>query len=391
MSIDAISLYFHWPFCASKCPYCDFNSHVSLGINEDEWINAFLKEIDCYGKYISGKKISTIFFGGGTPSLAPVRLIQKIIDKLAQDFDLAEDVEITLEANPSSVEVDNFKNLRLAGVNRISIGIQSFDEGNLRFLGRNHNKSDAIKALSYASKYFSNFSFDLMYGLPNQTIASWESEIELALGFKANHMSLYQLTIEKGTAFYSMHKKGVFKLKDEDFLADLYWATNSLMANNGFEPYEISNYAKNKAYSMHNLNYWRYGQYLGIGPGAHSRVMSGAVENQSVLAISMLYNPQNWLAASQSKEITTVQKCETLSQKQVASEVVMMGLRLADGIKINQNMCKINLLDLLDEKQLKLFEDDGFLIYNHEKIQLTSKGLIFCNKIVYELCSPLLD
>ncbi|MDZ5761242.1 radical SAM family heme chaperone HemW [Lyticum sinuosum] len=269
--MNSIGIYIHWPFCEKKCPYCDFNSYVKQNINPDEWVNSYCKAIDYYKNYIIKRPIETIFFGGGTPSLAPVYVIEKIINKLYKEYVIHPNIEITLEANPSSTESAKMKDLKRAGINRISLGIQSIRNNNLIFLGRKHNVNDAYHALDIIANNYDNYSFDLIYGLPEQSLDDWKLDLETMLPLAKYHISLYQLVIEPGTQFHKMWLNNIIKMPDENQLADFYNLTNEITIKNEFRHYEISNYCKIDKESKHNLRYWRYQDYLGIGPGAHSR------------------------------------------------------------------------------------------------------------------------
>ena len=286
-----LALYIHWPFCMSLCPYCDFNSHVRGAVEQEKWLNAYIKEIQHYKKILGNKNITSIFFGGGTPSLMDVKTVEGILNSISREFTVGKDVEISLEANPTSTEYNKFKALRKAGVNRLSLGIQSFNNDRLKFLGRKHSAENGMKAIEIASANYDNFSFDIIYNLPNQTNAELQKTLNIAFQFKSPHISLYQLTIEKGTKFFTEHRDGKFELPNESDSEDNYnFITNSLRGN-GLNRYEVSNYAKEGFECKHNLSYWNYDEYLGIGAGAHSRVEVNGKRN----AIFDIHNPEKWL------------------------------------------------------------------------------------------------
>ncbi len=324
-----ISLYIHWPFCESKCPYCDFNSHVAQQeINVEDWLRAYVNELNSNIGILSASTISTIFFGGGTPSLAPVKLIEGILRHIDSICKIDDNVEITLEANPSSIEVENCKILKDAGVNRISLGIQSFEDDALRFLGRAHNAMEAISAINHVAEIFENYSIDLMYALPWHTPDTWEKELINALKYAKTHISLYQLTIEKGTKFFSQYKNGTFSLPKEEDMAKMFELTIEIAKSYGFHFYEVSNYAKNGFECRHNLAYWGYNQYLGIGPGAHSRF----IKNGKVIAATNFYDPYKW--SKLTSDIHNNYRMEeiALDPNDIINEKIIMGLRTKYGI-----------------------------------------------------------
>ena len=267
-----LGIYVHWPFCVSKCPYCDFNSHVAQQVDHDRWRAAFARELDHYASLTPGRIVTSIFFGGGTPSLMQPQTVAEIIDRIARLWPVASDVEITAEANPGSVDMAVFSGFAAAGVNRVSIGVQSFDAEALHFLGRKHDAGEARRAIELAARTFPRFSFDLIYALPGQSLEKWQAELADALAYQPSHLSAYQLTIEEGTKFAGLHAQGAFILPNQEQAADLYEATNAQLAAAGLQAYEISNYAAPGHESRHNLTYWRYQDYIGIGPGAHGRL-----------------------------------------------------------------------------------------------------------------------
>ncbi len=327
MNNKEISIYIHWPFCLSLCPYCDFNSHVQAEIDHEIWANSYIKELEYFLPEIKGKKITSVFFGGGTPSLMSPAIISEILDFLAKNCRFEANIEVTLEANPTSVESSKFENFKSAGINRLSVGVQSFIETDLKALGRKHNADEAIRAINIAAENFDNYSFDLIYARPHQTLESWKQEIEFALSLAPKHISLYQLTIEKGTPFFKLFRDGSLKLPDNELAADMYELTNEITQAHDYHRYEISNYARPGFECKHNLNYWNYGNYLGIGPGAHSRINGKA--------IMMTHNPKNWLSQIE-KLGHGIQNETILSENELISEIIMMGLRLSKGLSLSE-------------------------------------------------------
>lgn len=320
-------LYIHWPFCVSKCPYCDFNSHVADTVDDNAWQRNLLAELDHYGSKTKGRRLDSVFFGGGTPSLMPPAIVAALLDALSEYWSVPDDLEVTLEANPSSIEAQKFADFRAAGVNRVSVGIQSFDDAALRFLGRAHSAAEASQAITVAQQSFDRVSFDLIYALPGQSRDAWAAELARAVSRGTGHLSLYQLTIEKGTPFYSDHRRGAFALPEEDLAADLYELTGELTSKAGFDAYEVSNYARTGQESRHNLVYWRGGDYVGIGPGAHGRLTLGGDR----LRTEQVPAPAGWLAAVD-RDGHATRLNEPVVVAEQAEEYLMMGLRLAAGI-----------------------------------------------------------
>ena len=289
--MESTAIYIHWPFCKSKCPYCDFNSHVRSHIDIDSFLECYLAEIDYFASYLDGKEIKSIFFGGGTPSLAPIRLIGSIISALGERFRFSNNIEISLEANPTSVEAKKFQDLKNVGINRVSLGIQSFCDKELKFLGREHSAMEGLESLSIARKHFDNYSFDLIYTLPEQKIDKWEKDLYRALNEVTKHISLYQLTIEKGTRFFSDYKEKKFTMKTDELSRKFYEVTREICKSRGLVPYEVSNYSIKGYESVHNMNYWQGKDYVGIGPGAHGRITIDGVRYESM----MYHLPEKWL------------------------------------------------------------------------------------------------
>lgn len=367
---QTLGLYIHWPYCESKCPYCDFNSFVGRTVDLTLMENAYVQEMHRFFERTKNHTLRSIFFGGGTPSLMPPLLTKKLIDTAKTLWKCATEMEITLEANPSTAEAGRFEAFFNGGVNRLSLGVQSFRAESLKFLGRNHGAEEAKGAIILAQKIFPRVSFDLIYALPHQTISSWKEELEEALAFKTTHLSLYQLTIEPGTAFAPRYKRGEFYLPEENLAADMFELTNEVCAAHDLPSYEISNYAKIGQESQHNLIYWRYEDYVGIGPGAHGRITEGAEK----IATEQHKAPDVWLKKIQEEGHGDV-RTHLLSKEDQGREAVMMGLRLRQGITLHEK----NRGDVLNHKALDALIKEGLLEYslNAEGVDdlANSKGL----------------
>jgi putative oxygen-independent coproporphyrinogen III oxidase len=324
----AFGVYLHWPFCLSKCPYCDFNSHVRHGaLDEARFLRAFTAEIAATAARVPGRMVSTIFFGGGTPSLMQPATVGAILDAVARHWSIAPDAEITLEANPTSVEATRFRGYRAAGVNRVSLGVQALDDAALKELGRLHSAREALDAVAIARSVFERYSFDLIYARPRQTPAAWAAELERAIAEAAEHLSLYQLTIEQETPFFALHKAGKLVVPDEDTARALYDTTQEICAAAGLPAYEVSNHARPGAQCRHNLVYWRGHEYAGIGPGAHGRL---DVDGERY-ATATERRPEAWLMRVESLGHGLVTD-ELLTHEEMADEFLLMGLRLAEGV-----------------------------------------------------------
>ena len=371
MNNNKLSLYIHWPYCESKCPYCDFNSHKIESVNESEWIKSYTNQLykmkDVLLKYeVKHDKLNTIFFGGGTPSLMPLKVIESILYTANKIFKFEENIEITLEANPGSYEREKFQDIKLLGINRLSLGVQSLNDENLSFLGRKHNFQDALIAIELAMKTFQNVSTDLIYGLAGQNIKEWEQELNSFLKkFNLNHLSVYQLTIEEGTKFYTDYKKGLLKTINEELSADFYNHTNDILNNYKYNRYEVSNHSQKKFESKHNLNYWNSENWIGIGPGAYSRLWSSNQKNKR-FEIENYKSPKSWLSKNflnaKFNQVKFIDNCET------NKDLLIMGLRLTKGIKLNS---------LLDTS---IISDEKILDLKNEKIININKGIIKVNK-----------
>lgn len=379
-----LSLYIHYPFCKSKCPYCDFNSHVKKEVDDEEFVRAYLRELEYFAPRLKNRQIKSIFFGGGTPSLMPIILTEKILSKINEIWGIDSNVEITLEANPTSFEAKKFADFKVAGINRLSLGIQALNDVDLNFLGREHNANEAISTIKQVSKIFSNYSFDLIYARPKQQLKDWEKELKQAIDLSAQHLSLYQLTIEKGTRFYADFKAKKFIMPEENLAADFYELTDEITAKNGLNLYEISNYAKAGFECLHNLVYWQSGDYLGIGAGAHSRVKFDGDEWRS--RIMLLHEPKSW-QNKVLKEGMGIQEIALISKEELLEEVILMGLRLAQGLsnEIFQQHFGKNFTDLLDLSKLDFLIKEGLLEFNAEAILITKKGRILTNQIIEKI------
>jgi putative oxygen-independent coproporphyrinogen III oxidase len=324
----AFGVYIHWPFCLSKCPYCDFNSHVRhAAIDEARFVRAFAAELAATAGRVPGRCVSTIFFGGGTPSLMAPKTVDAILGAIAQNWSIARDVEITLEANPTSVEATRFQGYRSAGINRVSIGLQALDDAALHALGRLHSTREALAAVAIARSVFDRYSFDLIYARPGQTLDAWERELKRAIAEAGEHLSLYQLTIEQGTPFHVLHAAGKLMTPDEDAARALYDVTQMICADAGLPAYEVSNHARVGGECRHNLVYWRAHEYVGIGPGAHGRLDIDGTRH----ATATEKNPETWLTRVEARGHGIVTD-EALTQEAVADEFLLMGLRLAEGV-----------------------------------------------------------
>ncbi|HJD66777.1 MAG TPA: radical SAM family heme chaperone HemW [Rickettsia endosymbiont of Bembidion nr. Transversale] len=377
-----LSIYIHWPFCLSKCPYCDFNSHIANSIDDNNWLKSYEKEIEYFKDIIQDKYIKSIFFGGGTPSLMNPKIVEGIINKIKGLARIDKQTEITLEANPTSFETEKFKAFKAAGINRVSIGVQSLREDDLKKLGRTHDSLQAIKTIESANKIFSRVSFDLIYACSGQALKDWQQELKQAMELVTGHISLYQLTIEKGTPFYKLFHDGNLILPSSDIAAEMYEWTNDYLESQNYFRYEISNYAKKGQECVHNLTYWNYNDYLGIGPGAHSRI----IENpSSVSAIMMWHKPEKWLEAV-NNENNGIQTNSKLTKQEIIEEILMMGLRLKNGINISALEQKIDakLENILDISSLNHYQELD-LIRLDDNIYLTYKGLMLHSYIVPRL------
>ncbi|MFK7967771.1 MAG: radical SAM family heme chaperone HemW [Rickettsiaceae bacterium] len=381
-TIKPISIYIHWPFCLSLCPYCDFNSHVANTIDHNRWLKAYKTELGHFAPMIKNKEVKSIFFGGGTPSLMQPLVVQGIIDKIASIGTISDSCEITLEANPTSYETNKFKQFKSAGINRVSLGVQSFNEKDLSVLGRKHSSQEAISAINSASNIFSRYSFDLIYARPDQTLKKWQEELKFALTLAKSHISLYQLTIEKGTPFFNLFRSNKLLLPSNDDAAELYEWTGGFLKENNYNRYEISNYSKSNEECIHNLCYWNYNEYIGIGPGAHSRIHSKA----SVSAIMMHHKPDKWLDAVESNG-HAIQNNTILSTDEIIEELIMMGTRLAHGIKEEsvEKLLNLKFKDILNLNILKQYISKQLVSIDNNVLKLSDSGLLLHNYLIARL------
>ncbi|MBO9452414.1 coproporphyrinogen III oxidase [Tropicibacter sp. R16_0] len=371
-------LYVHWPFCEAKCPYCDFNSHVSRQIDHTAWLDAYLLELERYAAQTPGRVLNTIFFGGGTPSLMAPETVEAVIQAARGHWHAANDMEITLEANPGSVEAGRFAGYRDAGVNRISMGIQALNDEDLRRLGRIHTVAEAQKAFDVARNCFDRVSFDLIYARQHQTLSNWQTELKQALSMAIDHLSLYQLTIEQGTAFGDRYAVGKLRgLPEDDNSADMYMATQEICEAAGLPAYEISNHAKPGSESQHNQVYWRYGDYVGIGPGAHGRLTVDGLK----LATESYLNPNTWLTEVDKSTGESVRT--PLSTQDQANEYLMMGLRLVEGI----NMDRFQALSStsIPQDRLSYLTEIGMVEQSGTTLKATKDGRAVLNAVIREL------
>jgi len=372
-------LYLHWPFCQSKCPYCDFNSHVAAAVNQSDWLTAFEAEIDRVGAVTEGRVLNTVFFGGGTPSLMDPALVQGILDRVRATWTLANDVEITLEANPGSVEAGRFDGYAGAGVNRVSLGIQSLDPEDLRRLGRMHSVDEALAAIAIAKATFQRVSIDLIYARQNQTLAAWKDELRRALDLGTSHLSLYQLTIEDGTVFGEMQRKKLLHgLPPEDLSVDMFNLTQEITTAAGRPAYEVSNHASPGDESRHNLIYWRMGDYAGIGPGAHGRLTLGGRR----FATEAERAPALWLDRTRHSP-GSAERMETLDGQARAEEYLMFALRLREGASLSRFQALAGAPP--DQAALDEMLSLGFLQQSGDSISTTPAGVLMLNAVLRAL------
>nr|WP_083434271.1 radical SAM family heme chaperone HemW [Sphingomonas sp. Y57] len=375
---EAIALYIHWPFCVSKCPYCDFNSHVRESVDQQAWRDALLRDLAHEAAELPDRQLGSIFFGGGTPSLMPPATVAALIDAAVHHWPAADDIEITLEANPSSVEAARFADLAQAGINRVSLGLQALDDRVLGWLGRAHGVAEGLAALDTAQAHFGRVSFDLIYARPGQTPEAWATELGRALSFGTEHLSLYQLTIEPGTQFATRVAKGEFEPLDPDAGAELFEQTRAATAASGLAAYEVSNHARPGAESRHNLTYWRYGNYAGIGPGAHGRRDGRATVRRR--------KPENWLTRVQASG-HGIEREDDLPPRARAQEALLMGLRLTEGVDLSRiaaisGLAIDQLVDLAAADRLAL---QGLLIRDGNRLTVSDAGMLLLDAILAEI------
>jgi putative oxygen-independent coproporphyrinogen III oxidase len=378
----AFGVYVHWPFCLSKCPYCDFNSHVRHApVDEARFVRAFTREIETTAQRVPGRQVSSIFLGGGTPSLMQPQTVGAILDAIGKHWRVAGDVEVTLEANPTSVEATRFRGYRTAGVNRVSLGVQALDDVSLKALGRLHSAREALDAVAIARSAFERYSFDLIYARPDQTPAMWADELKLAISEAAEHLSLYQLTIEEGTPFFGLHAAGKLQTPDEAIARALYDVTQEVCAAHGLSAYEISNHAREGAECRHNLVYWRGEEYAGIGPGAHGRLDINGKRH----AIATEKRPESWLMRVEASGHGVVTD-DILNSEERADEFLLMGLRLTEGIDPRRYQALSG--RPLDPKRIALLREEGAIAVEADgRLRVTKDGFPVLDAVVADLAA----
>ena len=373
-------IYVHWPFCAAKCPYCDFNSHVRhQPVDQERFARAFRTELSTMRDRTGPREVTSVFLGGGTPSLMKPETVAAVLDAIAENWSTPEGIEITLEANPSSVEAGRFRGYRAAGVNRVSLGVQALNDRDLKFLGRLHNVSEALHAIGLARDIFPRLSFDLIYARPGQTEEDWAAELEQAIGYAADHLSLYQLTIEEGTPFHALHAAKKFAVPDCEQAAGLYALTQEITRARGLPAYEISNHARPGAESRHNLTYWRYGEYVGVGPGAHGRFVE---HGRRVVTVAERM-PETWMNLVEAKG-HGVTGGETLTRSEEADEFLLMGLRLAEGIDLQRYEALSG--RGFSPARLSVLQEEGLVApIGNSRLRATPSGMIVLDAVVADL------
>jgi len=379
---NAFGVYVHWPFCLSKCPYCDFNSHVRhAAIDQDRYARAFAREIATTAARTGAREVTSIFLGGGTPSLMQPQTVGAILDAIGKHWHVADDVEVTLEANPTSVEATRFAGYRAAGVNRVSLGVQALDDASLKMLGRLHTAQEATDAVKIARSAFDRYSFDLIYARPDQTPAMWTDELTRAIGEAAEHLSLYQLTIEEGTPFFGLHAAGKLKTPDEGLARALYDVTQEICSKHGLPAYEISNHARPSAECRHNLVYWRGQEYAGIGPGAHGRLDIGSRRH----ATATDKRPETWLMRVEANG-HGVMTDDELNSVERADEFLLMGLRLAEGIDPRRYAAISG--RTLDPGRIALLREEGAIVVDEDgRLRVTQDGFPVLDAVVADLAA----
>lgn len=378
-------VYFHWPFCRKKCPYCDFNSHVRDAVDQKTWTQNLLTELSWFATQTPRRPVTSIFFGGGTPSLMEPQTVAALIDGVAEHFSLSDDIEISLEANPTSAEAQSFAGYRDAGVNRLSMGVQSLRDEALRFLGREHSVSEAFKTIELARGVFPNISFDLIYALPDQSLDAWHKDLTEALNLAGDHLSLYQLTIEPNTGFAGALKRREFELPKDELAEEMFDLTQDLCTKAGLPAYEISNHARPGFECRHNLTYWRYGHYLGIGPGAHGRV---EIEG-SRQAFEQIKRPEKWLNSVQNFNQGVEARSVLSDQTERAEELLLMGLRLTEGVWFRNFEAAVGapIFEIISHNKAQMLVQAGFLKITDCRIRATDKGRFVLNSLLAELVS----
>jgi putative oxygen-independent coproporphyrinogen III oxidase len=378
MSAELLAVYIHWPFCRSKCPYCDFNSHVRENVDAARWTRALLADLEHHAALVPGRTVGSVFFGGGTPSLMPPATVAALIDRVRARWRVMPDLEVTLEANPNSAEADRFRAFAAAGVNRLSLGVQALDPAALRQLGRLHGRDEAIAAIEAAHDNFPRFSFDLIYARPGQSVTAWRRELDEALGLAGDHLSLYQLTVEPGTAFATLARRGELPLPEEETTAAMFEMTQDRLTAAGLPAYEISNHARPGAQCRHNLVYWRYQDYVGIGPGAHGRLTLAGVKT----ATRQYRLPEKWLAAVKATG-TGLEETAAIDRDTAVAEMLMMGLRLVEGVpraRLEKTAgCEA---ETLFGDNLAPLVEGGFVILDEQRLAATAAGRQRLNSVL---------
>ena len=380
MNDPGFGIYIHWPFCAAKCPYCDFNSHVRhQPVDQERFAAAFATELATMRGRTGPRRVTSIFLGGGTPSLMKPETVGAVLEAVARNWTVAEGAEVTLEANPSSVEASRFRGYRAAGVNRVSLGVQALNDADLKFLGRLHNVEEALVAIALAREIFPRLSFDLIYARPGQQPEAWAAELSQAIGHAVDHLSLYQLTIEEGTPFHALHAAKKFAIPEPELAAELYAVTQEVTTAHGLPAYEISNHARPGAESRHNLTYWRYGEYVGIGPGAHGRF----VENGLRVVTMTEKMPETWLNLVEAKG-HGVTGGETLTRSEEIDEFLLMGLRLAEGIDLARYEELAG--KPFSAPRLSILQEEGLIEQiGNSRLRATQTGMIVLDAVVADL------
>ena len=377
---EPLAIYIHWPFCRSKCPYCDFNSHVRERIDTARWTRALITDLEHQAELAPGRQVGSVFFGGGTPSLMPAEAAAAVLDQVRKRWPTSSEMEITLEANPNSAEAARFEAFAAAGINRLSLGVQALDAAALRFLGRGHDRDEAIAAIALARDIFPGYSFDLIYARPGQSLAAWTDELDEALALAGEHLSLYQLTIEPGTAFATLAGRGALAMPEEERAAELFEMTQQRLAAHALPAYEISNHARPGAECRHNLAYWRYQDYLGIGAGAHGRISIDGVK----YATCQRRAPETWLAAVESG--AGLEEMVPLAGETVIEEMLMMGLRLVEGVSRSrlEAAAECDVQTLFGPALTRLIEG-GFMTLDDDRLAATASGRQRLNAVLAAL------
>jgi putative oxygen-independent coproporphyrinogen III oxidase len=378
---EPLAVYIHWPFCRSKCPYCDFNSHVRERVDTARWKQALLADLDHHAELVPGREVGSIFFGGGTPSLMPPETVAALLERVRACWTVTPDIEVTLEANPNSAEAARFCSFAAAGVNRLSLGVQALDPAALRMLGRAHDRGEAIAAIEHARGAFPRFSFDLIYARPGQSLAAWRRELDEALTLAGDHLSLYQLTVEPGTAFATLERRGELVVPAEEEAAALFETTQDRLAGHDLPAYEISNHARPGAECRHNLAYWRYQDYVGIGPGAHGRLTIGDVK----YATRQARMPERWLTTVE-KGGTGIEEMVPIDRDSAVEEMLMMGLRLTEGVARSRlERAAGREAEALFSGNLAPLVDGGFLTIDSDRLAATASGRQRLNAVLAAL------